>query len=57
MATTKKASALEPLPENNEQATPVGPVGTTTEPTVEEEALPTVDPGQVGHFSRDFKRG
>lgn len=57
MATTKKASALEPLPENNEQAAPVAPVGKTTKTTVEEEVLPTVDPGQVGHFSRDFKRG
>ena len=56
MAKTK-VSALEPLPENNEQVTPVAPVEVISEPTVEEQALPTVDPGQAGHFSRDFKRG
>jgi len=58
MAATKKVSGLEPLPTVSESA----PTGKTvepvkTKPTLEEEALPTVEPGQVGHFSRDFKRG
>jgi hypothetical protein len=57
MAKTK-VSALEPLPTVSESA-PTGKIvePVKTKPTVEEEALPTVEPGQVGHFSRDFKRG
>jgi hypothetical protein len=47
---------------SNKKVSESAPTGKTvepvkTKPTVEEEALPTVDPGQAGHFSRDFKRG
>ena len=57
MATTKKASALEPLPTVSESAPAkktIEPVSTS--PIVTEDAETTVDPGQVGYHSRALPR-
>lgn len=57
MATTKKASALEPLPTVSESAPAkktIEPVSTI--PVAIEEAEAPVDPGQVGYHSRALPR-